>query len=86
MTAQEKRIAKYHTWSDWLQFSTIGGVFLMIVVLDILPPHESYFWVWVFAGVLITLATVSFFVSRKALKLQTDYFTDDLDRIKNEFR
>jgi len=81
-----KQVAdKWEGWATFLQFSSIGGLFAMMFILDALPKETARVVVWYLAGFLFIYATVAFFVARHALKYRMAYLNAEGDRVSGLF-
>lgn len=74
---------KWNGWADFLQFSSIGGLFMMIFILEALPKEQAKVVVWYLAGFLFIYATIAFFVARIALKHRMRYLNAEGKRVSN---
>lgn len=72
---------KWNGWADFLQFSSIAGLFVMIFILEAVGKETAKQIVWYLAGFLFIYATVAFFVGRKALKHRMVYLNAEGDRV-----
>lgn len=72
---------KWNGWADFLQFSSIGGLFLMIFILEAVGKETAKQIVIPMAVVLFIYATVAFFVARIALKHRMAYLNAEGKRV-----
>ena len=75
--------SKWNAWADFLQFSSIGGLFLMIFILEALPKETAKTVVWYLAGFLFVYATIAFIVANKALKHRMKYWNAEAGRVSS---
>lgn len=74
---------KWNGWADFLQYSSLAGLFIMIFILEALPKEQAKVVVWYLAGFLFVYATVAFFVARIALKHRMRYLNAEGKRVSN---
>ncbi len=72
---------KWGGWADFLQFSSIGGLFVMIFILESVSKETARTLVWYLAAFLFVYGTIAFFVARKALKYKMTYLYAEGDRV-----
>lgn len=72
---------KWNGWADFLQYSSLSGLFIMIFILEALPKEQARVVVWYLAGFLFIYATVAFFVARIALKHRMAYLNAESARV-----
>lgn len=72
---------KWRGWADLFQFGSLGMLFVTIFVCNSLTKAQARVIVWYFAALISIMATIGFFVSRKALKYETDYLNAESNRV-----
>jgi hypothetical protein len=72
---------KWNGWADFLQFSSIAGLFIMIFILEAVGKETAKQIVWYLAGFLFLYATVAFIVGMKALKHRMTYWNAESARV-----
>lgn len=72
---------KWNGWADFLQFSSLAGLFMMMFVLEALPKETARVVVWYLAGLLFMYATAAFLVARVALKHRMRYLNAEGKRV-----
>lgn len=83
--AYAKEVAKWDKITTRLQYTSIGGVFLMIIILENIPKHTAHWLVWYLAGFLMVLTTAAFLCGQKFLKLQHEQWDRSTQRIKDMY-
>lgn len=73
--------SKWQGWADFLQFGSLGLLFISLFVLEALPKETARAVVWYWAGFMFVLATVAFFVAQKALKYKMGYLNSEGKRV-----
>lgn len=76
---------KWGGWADFLQFGSVGLLLASVFLLDALPKETARTVVWYWAGFMFVLATVAFFVARKALKYRMFYLRAEAGRVSSLF-
>lgn len=76
---------KWNGWADFLQFSSLGGLFAMIFILESLSKAQARVAIWYLAAFLFVYATIAFFVARKALKYRMAYMNAEHTRVSGLF-
>lgn len=76
---------KWQGITDFLQYSSLAGLFLMIFILEAVGKETAKNIVWYLAGAMFIYATVGFLVGRKSIKLTSAYFKQDFERIKSKY-
>lgn len=72
---------KWNGWADFLQFSSIAGLFVMIFILEAVGKETAKKIVIPMAVFLFLYATVAFIVATKALKHRMRYLNAEGDRV-----
>lgn len=73
---------KWEGWANIFQFGSLGGLFVMIFVLEALPKEQAKIVVWYMAGFLFITSTIGFFLGRKALKYRMVHLNAEASRVK----
>lgn len=66
---------------DFLQYSSIGLIFVMIFILEAVGKETARTLVWYLAGALFVYATFTFFYSRIANKHEMAYLNAEAGRV-----
>lgn len=72
---------KWQGWADFLQFGSLGMLFVAIFVLNSLTKAQARVAVWYFAGFIFVMATIAFFIAQKALKYRMAYLNTEHKRV-----
>lgn len=72
---------KWNGWADFLQYSSLAGLLVMIFILESVSKETARTLVWYLASVLFVWATVAFFVARIALKHRMRYLNAEGKRV-----
>lgn len=72
---------RWNGWADFLQFSSLAGLFVMIFILEAVGKETAKKIVIPMAIILFIYATVAFFVARIALKHRMKYLNAEGKRV-----
>lgn len=81
----QDEMQRWQSITDFLQYSSLAGLFGMIFVLESVSKETARTVVWYLAGFMFVYATIAFIAGRKSCKLTSDYFKQDLERIKSKY-
>ena len=73
---------KWEGWANLFQFGSLGGLFIMIFVLEALPKEQAKIVVWYMASFLFITSTIGFFLGRKALKYRMVHLNAESSRVR----
>lgn len=76
---------KWNGWADFLQYSSLAGLFVMIFILEAVGKETAKTIVWYLAGFMFIYATVAFVVARIALKHRMRYLNAEGGRVSSLF-
>ncbi len=72
---------KWNNWADFLQFSSIAWLFVMIFILESVSKETARTLVWWLAAFGFIYGTIAFLVARVALKHRMAYLNAEGKRV-----
>lgn len=76
---------KWHALTDTFQFASIGLLFGMIFILELVSKETARVIVWYIAAFILIFATITLAVSTISAKKTSAYFKSDYERIKAKY-